>query len=78
MRSVSIIRRPASFGALFDDLLAAFAVAVFEMAALAEDQRALVVGEHGDGAAVVLLDGGFVEAEMAQHAAEGARRDSPR
>ena len=43
------------------------------MSAFAEDQRALVVAEHGDGAAVVFLHGGFVEAEMAEHAAERFR-----
>ncbi len=45
------------FFPLRDEFFAACAVAVFDVAALAEDERALVVGEDGDFFAVVIVDG---------------------
>ena len=62
------------FGSLFQQLLVLAAVLVFEVAVLAENERALVVGENANRPTVVVLDGGLVELELPQHAAESRRQ----
>ncbi len=57
-------------GSLFQEFGMFLTVGVFEVTVLAENQRALVIGEDADAVAVMLLNGGLVELELPQHATE--------
>ena len=71
LRPDLLVRLFMLFGSLPEEFLVFLAVLVLKVAVLAEDQRALVVGEQADRPAVVFLDGRLLELELPQHAAEG-------